>query len=393
MRVEATLNLARAARRHWDVVVVGAGPAGSLAARELARRGAAVLLVDRASFPRWKVCGACLNGQALAVLRAAGLGELPGRLGAVPLRRVCLSSRGRRALVPLPVGVALSREALDASLIRAALAAGADFLPETSAALGPPAADARAVTLHGRDERAAVVARLVLAADGLGGTLLARGGRGGTRVAPGSWTGAGAVLQDGPAFYGAGAIFMACGTPGYVGLVRLEDGRLNVAAALEPAALRRVRQPGEVAAAVLEEAGLPTPAGLGRLAWRGTPPLTRGAPRPAANRLFAVGDAAGYVEPFTGEGIAWALAAGRAVVGPALRAVARWESGLAGEWAAVYDRIVRRRQATCRAARIVLHRPRLTGAAVAVLAALPALARPLLRHLNRLPVTRVGVAP
>jgi flavin-dependent dehydrogenase len=390
MRVEATLTVAQAARRPWDVVVVGAGPAGSLAARELARRGAAVLLVDRASFPRWKVCGACLNGQALAVLRAAGLDELPGRLGAVPLRRVWLGSRGRRALVPLPAGVALSREALDASLIRAALAAGADFLPETSAAVGPPTADARAVTLHGRDERAAVVARLVLAADGLGGTLLARGG---TRVAPGSWTGAGAVLPDGPAFYGAGAIFMACGTPGYVGLVRLEDGRLNVAAALEPAALRRVRQPGEVAAAVLEEVGLPTPAGLGRLAWRGTPPLTRGAPRPAAHRLFAVGDAAGYVEPFTGEGIAWALAAGRAVVGPALRAVARWEGGLAGEWAAAYDRIVRRRQATCRAARIVLHRPRLTGAAVAVLAVLPALARPLLRHLNRPPITRVGVAP
>ena len=55
----------------WDAVVVGAGPAGSMAALGLARAGAAVLLVDRATFPRPKVCGCCLNGAALAALRSA----------------------------------------------------------------------------------------------------------------------------------------------------------------------------------------------------------------------------------------------------------------------------------------------------------------------------------
>ncbi|HEY2155642.1 MAG TPA: FAD-dependent monooxygenase, partial [Isosphaeraceae bacterium] len=57
----------------WDALVVGAGPAGSIAARELARFGARTLLVERAAFPRWKVCGACLNGHALASIREAGL--------------------------------------------------------------------------------------------------------------------------------------------------------------------------------------------------------------------------------------------------------------------------------------------------------------------------------
>jgi len=53
----------------WPVVVIGAGPAGALAALELARQGVPVLLVERRRFPRWKVCGACLSGQALAALR------------------------------------------------------------------------------------------------------------------------------------------------------------------------------------------------------------------------------------------------------------------------------------------------------------------------------------
>ncbi|HEY7428386.1 MAG TPA: FAD-dependent oxidoreductase, partial [Gemmataceae bacterium] len=75
MTVAATTGLEEASRRTWDVVVVGAGPAGAMAAHELARRGCAVLLVDRAAFPRWKVCGCCLNGHALVTLQAAGLGQ------------------------------------------------------------------------------------------------------------------------------------------------------------------------------------------------------------------------------------------------------------------------------------------------------------------------------
>ena len=49
-----------------DVLVIGAGPAGSVTARELARRGRRVLLVDKAAFPRPKVCGCCLNAAAVA---------------------------------------------------------------------------------------------------------------------------------------------------------------------------------------------------------------------------------------------------------------------------------------------------------------------------------------
>ncbi len=103
---------------------------------------------------------------------------------------------------------------------------------------------------------------------------------------------------------------MACGRRGYLGLVRLEDGRLNLAAALDPCWMRVCGGPGPAAARLLAEVGWPPVPNLAEQNWRGTPALTRQARRRAAERLFLIGDAAGYIEPFTGEGMAWALAAG-----------------------------------------------------------------------------------
>ena len=91
MTLPATLPSLGEACRIWDVLVVGAGPAGAVAAHELARRGARVLLADRVDFPRGKVCGGCLSVRGLGVLNQLGLGDLPKRLGAVPLThaRLC----------------------------------------------------------------------------------------------------------------------------------------------------------------------------------------------------------------------------------------------------------------------------------------------------------------
>src|SRR5215216_3203258 len=109
----------------FPVVVVGAGPAGSVAARELARRGTRVLLADQAAFPRPKVCGCCLNAAGIAALEAVGLGHVLRELGAVPLRRVRLAAGRADAEVALPGGVAVSRDALDLALVREAGEAGA----------------------------------------------------------------------------------------------------------------------------------------------------------------------------------------------------------------------------------------------------------------------------
>jgi flavin-dependent dehydrogenase len=130
----------------------------------------------------------------------------------------------------------------------------------------------------------------------------------------------------------------------------------------------------------LAEVGWPLPDGLAGRNWRGTAPLTRALRRPSAERVFAVGDAAGYVEPFTGEGMAWALA-GAAAVAPL--AAERWRPDLARHWAQTHRRLVARRQWLCRAAAAVLRRPWLLRPLVRLLAVVPLLAAPVVALLNR----------
>jgi flavin-dependent dehydrogenase len=398
MTIAATTSVAEAARRTWDVTVVGAGPAGAMAAHELARRGLAVLLIDRAAFPRWKVCGCCLNRHALAALAAAGLGGLTERWGAVPLHGIRLAIAGRVACVRLSGGVALSRETFDAALVTAAIKAGAVFLPRTHAALNrgsgivnrestrhdpqSPSGPVRWMELRQGQTVERVAARVVLAADGLGGKLVSRAGVGEVTTAAGARIGAGVVAANGPAFYSPGAIFMACGRYGYLGLVRLEDGRLDLAAAFDPAWVRARGGLGRAAAELLAEVGWPVPPDLAGQPWRGTPALTRRARQLAAERLFVLGDAAGYIEPFTGEGMAWALAAGLAVAPLAVRAAERWQSGLTSEWGSVYRRLVGRRQVFCRVVAAVLRTPLLTRAMIHLLARAPILAAPVARYLG-----------
>ena len=166
----ATLTLDEACDRTWSVVVIGAGPAGALAAHELARRGCAVLLVDKAHFPRDKACGCCLNGAALAQLEACGLGDLVERAGAVRLRDMRVSGGFAGATLALPKSVALSRAALDAALVRRAVAAGAHFLLGTAARIGAVEEGLRHVAL-GTDSRNCR-ASIVVVADGLAGSAL-----------------------------------------------------------------------------------------------------------------------------------------------------------------------------------------------------------------------------
>jgi flavin-dependent dehydrogenase len=220
----------------------------------------------------------------------------------------------------------------------------------------------------------------VIAADGLGGRLLARGDPDAAPAAPGARVGAGVVVDGAPEFYRAGTVYMACGAGGYVGLVRLEDGRLDIAAALDVEQVRSGHGPAATVARLLGEAGWPAPPDLEGAGWKGTLPLTRQAKCLAAGRVFSVGDAAGYIEPFTGEGIARAFAAGLAVAPVAARAVRAWDERLARAWAARCR--AARRQLTCRVAAGVLRQPWLVRTLIGILSVAPALAAPVVRSLD-----------
>lgn len=178
---------------------------------------------------------------------------------------------------------------------------------------------------------------------------------------------------------------MVHGKGGYVGLARVEGGQLNVAAAFAPEFLRAVGGAGEAAAALVEGAGLPLAPLLRSLRWRGTPPLTFRRQGLALEQLFVLGDAGGYVEPFTGEGMAWALAGALALAPVAAAAIERWDDHLAHRWERLHRTVVGRRQRLCRVVAATLRRPALTAAVVTLLRAAPRLAAPAVAAINAPP--------
>jgi flavin-dependent dehydrogenase len=362
----------------WDVIVLGAGPAGALAAHQLARQRLRVLLVDKRAFPRWKVCGTCLNGVALGALAQAGLPDLVDRLGGVPLSRLHLGLQLHQTELMLPLGRSLSRSCLDLALGEAAVAEGAVWRRNTEAAVAAPCLGGRQVRLRSGGAAETTSARVVLVATGLGSPGLNPSLPIRNRVEAHSRVGAGCRVATGAAGYGRGTIHMAIGRHGYVGLVRTEAGDLNLAAAFDRAHLIQAGGAARAASAVLAEAGFEPVPEASASTWLATPALTAHRWPPAAERVLLLGDAAGYVEPFTGEGMGWALLGALAVVPLAVQGQHQWSRELERQWVRRYGRLIGSRQRFCRGLAFALRRPGLSRCALAAVERWPALAAPFL---------------
>ena len=377
----------------WDVIVIGAGPAGALAAQQLARCSLRVLLVEKRAFPRWKVCGSCLNGVALKALERAGLGHLPEDLGAVPLERIRLALQGRQLLLSLPAGRSVSRGRFDQALCEAAVAAGAVVRSPCEATVAGCHPGGREVVLRCGADAQITSARVVLVAAGLGSPALGAELPIETRISPRARIGAGCELVAGGKGYGPGTIHMAIGRHGYVGLVRNEAGALNLAAAFDRPHLIAAGGPAACAAEVLAEAGLDPLPEAAAAPWRATPALTRRSTPPAAERVLLLGDAAGYVEPFTGEGMGWALVGALAAIPLVLQGQQEWHQGLEREWARSHARLIGSRQRICHGLAYALRRPGLSRALLEAAGRWPALTAPLLQHLDGASRQRITPAP
>jgi menaquinone-9 beta-reductase len=304
------------AERRLDVLVIGAGPAGSVAALELARCGCAVLLVDRAAFPRDKVCGCCLNAAAMEDLDALGIGAMVRRRG-IPLEQVELCAGQVRVQLPLRGGIAMARSELDHLLVQSAVAAGAEFRDGCSAVVLDPGLRPRppCVQLTRNSQQSTIEPRLIIVADGVQGSSLRNFGALQPHIARASRIGIAATFAHLP--FPAGTVRMTIARGGYVGMVRLPDGRVDLAAAIDPELVRSAGSPAAAVGALLASADNPAPPDLHAARFHGTSQLTRRRPVEYGN-ILVVGDAAAYIEPFTGEGMAWAIRSARAVCPHAL---------------------------------------------------------------------------
>ena len=370
----------------WDVLIIGAGPAGGLAALDCAKKGLRVMLVEQRSFPRWKVCGCCFNNQAQAILSSRGESSMIEDCGGQTLNSLRLGLSGREATLALPNGFVLSRERFDQALVNAAIKAGATARFQMTAQVEAATPGYRRVRLkdHQSGATSFVKARVVLVAAGLSQRCLPKNEAGQSRVQKHSRHGAGCVVDDDSAHYPKGIIHMAIGDQGYVGLVRREDGLLNLAGAFDREALSQGRGVVDAAQNVLNKAGFAVPPALqlGQR-WQLTPALSRDSNVVAGERFLVMGDAAGYVEPFTGEGMAWALTAGAAAAPFVLEGMEQWSGSLEMRWKTTLQVHIGRRQTVCRALSSVLKRPATTAVLFEVIKRWPSVAESIVSNLNK----------
>ena len=299
-----------------DILVVGAGPAGSAFAAAAASRGREVLLIDAAAHPRPKTCAEYASPRILEELRAIGLDDAAWRADALPIEgmRVIRGDdasdiRYRDAAGPRPAW-GLDRLAFDAQLAGHATARGARYLARTS--LRGLEVDDAAITamLRTPDGPKRVRARWIVGADGARSRTARLLGVDRPVRLP-RRLGLVAHYQGIPALRDHGE--MHVGPAGYVGLAPLAHGRLNVGMALPLDGARRSAEERFAEAIASIPAVAERLRGVRRLTpIRGAAPIGHRVSRAARPGWLLIGDAAGFIDPFSGEGIFRALRSARA---------------------------------------------------------------------------------
>ncbi|HYO45915.1 MAG TPA: NAD(P)/FAD-dependent oxidoreductase [Gemmatimonadota bacterium] len=368
-----------------DVVVVGGGPAGASAAIRLAREGICVCVVDRSRFPRAKPCGEFLSPGATPILEELGVREAVEAAGARQLDRVRIVAHGAAVELDFPDdegappwGFSLSRLALDAILLDAARAAGAQVLEESrvdEVRFEPERVVVAARSADG--EPLAIEARLVIGAGGrncpvaraLG--LQRRDARARFDLLA-HWSG-----RPGDAGGNDPVCELRVSGGRYVAVAPIEKGRWNVNCVVSRSALRAEPDPGALYRRVVGAGTSPAAGPDEDVVTSDVTPLR--ARRATSDRALLIGDAALFLDPFTGQGIFLALrsaAMAAAVIARALAAGHADRDSLAGyEEVRAAEFVARRR--VSRALQAVIRRPAAARGVIGALQQDPRLARTL----------------
>ena len=344
----------------YDVAIAGSGPAGAACAIACAQAGLRVLVLERETFPREKVCGDCLNPACWPILRRLGVAEavraLPhGTLNAVEF----IGVNGARVAVPLPrneaAEIAVKRSLFDHALMQRAGEIGADVRENVTVTGVSRPNDLWQITSASE----AFHARTLVAADGRNSSvarfcgLLPRIEK--DRVA----------IQTHlrlPPDFGA-KVVLEFRPEGYSGQAPVGEDQLNLCLVSTASKLADIRRWAEARFAI--------PPGQN---WRTITPLSRAPISLAAPGLFLVGDAARVVEPLTGEGIYYAIASGELAASFIFRVV-RGENAVAVgvKYSRAHARLYRGRLWVNRLARQAVLHPRLASAALRISGGRPAL--------------------
>ena len=312
-----------------DVLIAGAGPAGAVAALVLARAGVRVTLLDRARFPRDKLCGDTINPGALSILCRLGLEHVTD--GGLAVRGMLVSGDGVRvtgAYDEGQCGIAISRRILDERLVAAAAAAGARV--EEGVLVQRPITDVHAGAVFGLEllsdcgnvERR--TAAVTIAADGRTSRVAKMTSLARTSARPRRWA-VGAIFEGVAGLTKFGEMHVRGDR--YVGIAPLPGGYANTCvvtadrdALRDPDLLiRSLRRERDMAVRFAGARMVSAVTVLGPLAIE-----TRAAGMPG---LLLAGDAAGFIDPMTGDGLRFAFRGGELAAIETLRALEQGWNG------------------------------------------------------------------
>jgi flavin-dependent dehydrogenase len=305
----------------YDAIVIGAGPAGATAALLLARAGWVVAIVEKADFPRRKVCGEFVSATSLPLLREIGVEQWFLRLAGPPVRRIGLFAGDTVIAAKMPPafgstqewGRALGREHLDHMLLQAAVGAGAEPWQPWRVIGVRRTDEGYACTLRTEEHERTLIARVLIAAYG-------------------SWERDPAAMR--PRTHRASdllafkAHFKECNLAadlmpllvfpgGYGGMVACDHGRVSLSCCIRRDVLRACRErvrDGSAAEAVLGHVksscrGVHDALQPARLdgACLSAGPIRPGIRRRHHDGIFFVGNIAGEAHPIVAEGISMAM--------------------------------------------------------------------------------------
>jgi menaquinone-9 beta-reductase len=310
-----------------DVLICGAGPAGALAAIVLARAGVRVRVLDRARFPRPKPCGDTVNPGARAILGRHGLdGTLDGSL---PVDGMLVTAPGVAVEARYGGGAqgrALTRTAFDAAMLRAAADAGAQI--EEGVLVRGPVVDVgcvRGLAAAGADGRSIrLTAAVCIAADGARSRLARALRLAHHPASPRRWA-IGSHFEDVAGLTSLGEMHIRADR--YVGVAPLPGGLANACVVTSDRAL--LRDPERLLAdTVRGDAMLGDRFSRARTIARAycLGPLAVDASACGMPGLLLAGDAAGFIDPMTGDGLRFALRGAELAAGEALHALAHGPS-------------------------------------------------------------------
>ncbi len=281
----------------FDVAIIGGGPGGATCAAVCAASGSRVLLLERGRFPREKACGDCLNPLAWRVLDKLGVSEAILFSQHTKLEGVrFVGLDGGSVRVPLPKSgrpeLGITRGRLDAILLQNARDKGAEIHEETTLT---------SITRHAShwqldSDGGSFSTRELVAADGRNSTVARLLG-----LLPSLLPGERIGLQthfSAPKELEAD-IELHFLREGYAGLAPVGGGEANLCL------VSRAKDLKSIKASAMQKYNLPE-----NQSWRSITPLSRAPLLAAQESLWLVGDAARVVEPFTGEGIAYAIRSG-----------------------------------------------------------------------------------